>query len=86
MRWRLNVTGKEFCLRLENAPDAFDMMLSAVKIGPVAFLGIPGEPFSEIGKQIKATEGFEMIIPSCNTNGKEGVGEFIIEEGNFLLK
>ena len=59
-------------VRLENAPDAFDMILSAVKIGPVAFLGIPGEPFSEIGKQIKATEGFEMIIPSCNTNGKEG--------------
>ena len=59
-------------VRLENAPDAFDMILSAVKIGPVAFVGIPGEPFSEIGKQIKATEGFEMIIPSCNTNGKEG--------------
>jgi len=59
-------------VRLENAPDTFDMILSAVKIGPVAFLGIPGEPFSEIGKQIKDTEGFEMIIPSCNTNGKEG--------------
>ena len=59
-------------VRLENAPDAFDMILSAVKIGPVAFIGIPGEPFSEIGKQIKATEGFEMIIPSCNSNGKEG--------------
>ena len=59
-------------VRLENAPDTFDMVLSAVKIGPVAFLGIPGEPFSEVGKQIKATEGFEMIIPCCNTNGKEG--------------
>lgn len=59
-------------VRLENAPDTFEMILSAVKIGPVAFVGIPGEPFSEIGKQIKATEGFEMIISSCNTNGKEG--------------
>ena len=59
-------------VRLENAPDAFDMILSAVKIGPVAFIGIPGEPFSEIGRQIKETEGYEMIIPSCNTNGKEG--------------
>lgn len=59
-------------VRLENAPDAFDMMLSAMKIGPVAFMGIPGEPFSEIGKQIKATEGLDMIIPSCNSNGKEG--------------
>lgn len=59
-------------VRLENAPDTFDMILSAVKIGPIAFVGIPGEPFSEIGKQIKETEGFEMIIPSCNTNGNEG--------------
>ena len=59
-------------VRLENAPDTFDMILSAVKIGPVAFIGIPGEPFSEIGKQIKETEGYEMIILSCNTNGKEG--------------
>lgn len=39
-------------VRLENAPDTFDMILSAVKIGPVAFVGILGEPFSEIGKQI----------------------------------
>ena len=59
-------------VRLETAPDAFDMMLSAVKIGPVAFIGIPGEPFTEIGKQLKATDGFDMIIPCCNSNGKEG--------------
>ena len=59
-------------VRLENAPESFEMMLSAIKIGPVAILGIPGEPFSEIGKQIKETPGFDMIITCCNTNGKEG--------------
>ncbi len=59
-------------VRLENSPDSFEMMLSAIKLGPVAILGIPGEPFSEIGKQIKETQGFDMIIPCCNTNGKEG--------------
>ena len=57
---------------LENGPDAFDMRLSAIKIGPVVILGIPGEPFTAIGTALKDTEGFDMIIPCCNSNGKEG--------------
>lgn len=59
-------------VRLENAPDSFDMIISAIKIGPVGIIGIPGEPFSAIGKALKETCGFDMIIPCCNTNGKEG--------------
>lgn len=59
-------------VRLENGPDAFDMRLSATKIGPVAVIGIPGEPFTGVGRGLKATEGFDMIIPCCNSNGKEG--------------
>ena len=59
-------------VRMENAPDSFDMLLSAVKIGPIAILGVPGEPFSEIGRQIKETDGYELIIPCCLTNGCEG--------------
>ena len=66
------VTEAARMVRLENAPDSFEMMLSVIKVGPVAIFGIPGEPFSEIGKQLKYTEGFDMIIPCCNTNGKEG--------------
>ncbi len=59
-------------LRLENGPDAFDMRLSGIKIGPIAVIGIPGEPFSGIGNGLKATEGFEMILPCCLTNGSQG--------------
>jgi len=59
-------------VRLENAPDTFAMRLSAVKIGPVAVIGIPGEPFTGIGVALKETEGIDMIIPCCNTNGKQG--------------
>ncbi len=59
-------------VRLENAADAFDMILSAIVIGPVALLGIPGEPFSGIGAGIKATEGFDMVLPCCLTNGSQG--------------
>ena len=59
-------------VRLENGPDAFDMRLSAMAIGPVAIIGIPGEPFNGIGVELKATEGYEMILPCCLANGAEG--------------
>ncbi len=59
-------------LRLENGPTHFEMPLSALKIGPVAFIGIPGEPFTGIGRGLKATEGFDLVIPTCATNGYEG--------------
>ena len=58
--------------RLENGPDHFDFRLTGVRIGPVAFVGIPGEPFTEIGRQIKKAEGWKLICPTVNTNGKEG--------------
>lgn len=59
-------------VRLENAPDAFDMILSGFRIGPVAIIGIPGEPFNAIGRGLKETEGYDLIIPCCITNGYEG--------------
>ena len=59
-------------IRLEKGPDAFEMPLSCVAVGPVALVGIPGEPFNEAGRQIKATEGWDMVLPTCNTNAKEG--------------
>lgn len=59
-------------VRFENGPESFDMSLTAIAIGPVAIIGIPGEPFTEIGKALKQTEGFEMIIPNCAANGYQG--------------
>ena len=34
---------------LEHGPESFDITLTGLKIGPVAFVGIPGEPFTDIG-------------------------------------
>lgn len=59
-------------VRLENAPDAFDMTLSGFRLGPIAFVGIPGEPFNAIGRGLKETERYELIIPCCITNGYQG--------------
>ena len=57
---------------LEHGPDTFQLELTGLKIGPVAFVGIPGEPFTEIGVRIKETEGWKQIMPVCLTNGCEG--------------
>ncbi|MBQ7236083.1 MAG: hypothetical protein IJX03_02870 [Clostridia bacterium] len=59
-------------VRLENAPDTFPMLFSAVRIGPIAFFGIPGEPFTGVGRALKETIGYDLVLPCCNTNAKEG--------------
>ena len=60
-------------LRLENGPDVFSMPLSSVSIGDaIRFVGIPGEPFTEIGRRIKAESPAAMTFVSCITNGYYG--------------
>ena len=59
-------------LRLEHGPESFEMELSGIAIGDVMMLGIPGEPFTGVGRALKDTEGWELVIPTCNTNGKQG--------------
>ncbi len=60
-------------LRLENGPDAFAMPLSTISIGnAIRFVGIPGEPFTEIGRRIKAESSAAMTFVSCITNGYYG--------------
>ena len=58
--------------RLENGPEYFYLPLTAVRIGGVALLGIPGEPFTEVGVKIKDTDGFDMILPCSLTGGDYG--------------
>ena len=57
---------------LENGPDTFKLELTGVRIGNVAFVGVPGEPFTGIGVGIKQYEGWDLILPTCITNGFEG--------------
>ena len=67
------VAEAERMIRLEKGPDHFDLTLSAVKIGPVALLGIPGEPFNGIGVGVKEkTSGYDLICLTCITNGYMG--------------
>ncbi|MBQ8605954.1 MAG: hypothetical protein IJ408_04390 [Clostridia bacterium] len=59
-------------LRLENGPDSFFLPLAALAIGPVALVGISGEPFTGIGRGIKEGSPFELTVATCATDGYEG--------------
>jgi len=59
-------------ISLANGPESFPLNLTGLKIGPVALLGIPGEPFTQIGVEIKKAEGWELVMPCCLTNGRLG--------------
>ena len=58
--------------RMENGPESYTINLTGVKIGPVVLVGIPGEPFTDIGVGIKQTEGWELIMPCALTDGSMG--------------
>lgn len=58
--------------KMENDPEFKTLNVSGLRIGNVAFISLPGEPFTDIGVQIKDTEGFDLILPCAITNGYEG--------------
>lgn len=59
-------------VRLEHGPEFFPMNLTGIKIGDVAFIGIPGEPFTGVGMGLKESKGWKMVCPTCLTNGSRG--------------
>lgn len=54
---------------LQNGPESYDFELTALKIGDVAFAGLPGEPFVEIGRKISEASPFAETFVCCLTNG-----------------
>ena len=58
--------------RLENAPDFFELELIGLRLGDIALVGLPGEPFTDIGVAIKKLGGYDMILPIAQMNGDEG--------------
>ena len=66
------VADAERKIKLEHAPDCAKLLLSAIKIGEIAIIGFPGEPFNEIGVKVKKTKGYDIILPCCMMNGNDG--------------
>lgn len=58
--------------KYENSPEYLELSMLGLQIGPVALVGIPGEPFTQVGVEIKKNENFELVMPCGLTNGYEG--------------
>ena len=66
------VAEAERMVQLEHGPAKFDLCMGVLTIGNVALAGIPGEPFTAIGRAIKNAPGWDLVMPMCCTNGYEG--------------
>jgi len=53
-------------------PEYYIVPLQVLKLGKIAFCAVPGEPFVEIGLELKKLQGYEMIIPVALANGYFG--------------
>ena len=52
--------------------DYVDIPVSAVTAGGLAFVGIAGEPFCEMGQEIRKASPYGMTFVCCLVNGSEG--------------
>ncbi|MBQ6698735.1 MAG: hypothetical protein IJN09_06790 [Oscillospiraceae bacterium] len=57
---------------MQSMPDNKELIVCAIAVGDMVFASFPGEPFTEIGRQIKASSPFALTIPACCANGYEG--------------
>ena len=75
-------------VKLENSPKTKVMEMKGLRLGNIALVGIPGEPFTEIGERIKAIGGFDLIMPCALTNGYEGYfpSKAAYQEGGYEAK
>lgn len=57
---------------LNSLPDMHDLIVTALAIGDMVFAGFPGEPFCEVGMEVKKESPFTLTMPACCANGYEG--------------
>jgi len=70
--FKLNVPEALRILANLKRPEFFELPLTVIQLGNIAFVGIPGEPFQKIGLDIKAKSKMKATIVTCCTNGGEG--------------
>ena len=59
-------------VNLEGAPEMKTLYVAGLRVGQFALVGFPGEPFTEIGRQVKAASDYKMTFIACAANGYEG--------------
>ncbi|MBR4288742.1 MAG: hypothetical protein IKT50_04825 [Clostridia bacterium] len=70
--FKLSVPEARRIIRNLDLPDFFDVTLHGISVGDFSFVGIPGEPFQQIGVLAKAKSPFAMTFLACCTNGRVG--------------
>ena len=53
-------------------PDTMDLTATALSVGDMVFAGFPGEPFTDIGREVKKNSRFTLTMPVCAANGYDG--------------
>ena len=61
----------ERIVRVKDFPDEVSLPLVAISAGGAVFSTVPGEPFTDVGVQIKAGSKFDFTITTCCSNGDE---------------
>ncbi|MBR2635145.1 MAG: neutral/alkaline non-lysosomal ceramidase N-terminal domain-containing protein [Clostridia bacterium] len=59
-------------IRMQSAPEYYYDSVFALKVGEFVFAGLPGEPFTEIGRRIYDHSPFEKSVLCCLTNSSCG--------------
>lgn len=69
----------------ENLPIYKRLPVSVINLGPIAFVGFGGEPFTKYADNVRAACPDRFVLTSCNTNGSEGylVTTKAFEEGGY---
>ncbi len=70
--FKMGVPEARRIIRNLDRPDFYDVTLHGISVGDFAFVGIPGEPFQQIGVIAKAASPFDMTFLACCTNGRVG--------------
>lgn len=70
--YKLNIPEALRIIANLDRPEFFELRISTLQIGNIAFVGFPGESFVSIGMDVKAASKMDMTITTCLTNGSEG--------------
>ena len=72
-------------IRMKDAPESFPYSVYALRIGDFVFAGLPGEPFTEIGRRIYRESPFDTMMLCAQTNAACGyIGtEKAYDEGGY---
>lgn len=58
--------------KVESWGEKKEIYITALSIGDFVIAGFPGEPFTEMGRQVKNNSKFTLTMTACAANGYEG--------------